>query len=526
MTKAMASRPAATGLTRWQMRTVLVVLLSGQLLSALDQSIVGTALPTIVGQVGGLDGFSLVVTVYLLSSLVATSLYGKLADIYGVKRMYLFAIAVFTLGSALVGASQDMGQVVAFRAVQGIGAGGLVILAFTITSSVVSPRQVGRVQGLVGAMYALASLVGPLLGGLFTEYASWRWCFLVNVPIGAVALLVVATQLVLPSNRRQYSVDYWGAVTLTCGVSALVLAVVWGGDRYAWASPVVLALLGAVLVCVVLFVVCERRVTEPLVPLSLLRLPVISMAMLITFLVGVAIVGGYYYLPVYLQVVRNLSPTSSGLQLLPLMIAVMVGSGVSGWLIAAVFGRMKLIVVAGTGIMTLSLYLLSLLDATTPAWQLWVFEAVLGIGMGMVISKLIIAVQNSVSRRDIGIITAQAAFFRTIGSVIGSAAFGAVIAGRLGGGSLLFTDPQAIRALGSTDPVAYSRLVGTISDSLQTIFFAAVPIMVLAFVLTWFLPNHALRDGQSPWDGSDGGVEERQAPSSGQAPGPGGVRGR
>ncbi|ONI87917.1 hypothetical protein ALI144C_08255 [Actinosynnema sp. ALI-1.44] len=492
----MSTTTARSGLTSWQLKTVLVVLLSGQLLSALDQTIVGTALPTMVARMGAVDNFSLVVTAYLLASTVSTALYGKLADLYGAKPMYLVSIGVFTAGSALVGISQDMTQLVASRAVQGIGAGGLVVLAFTISSSVVPPRQIGRIQGLVGAMYALASLAGPLVGGAFTEYVSWRWCFLINVPIGVVALVAVGALLKLPAHRREHSVDYTGAALLTAGVTTLVLATVWGGGAYSWTSPVIIGLLVATVAIGVLFVIVERRVREPLVPLNLLRDREIGVAMVVTFLVGAAVIGGYFFLPVYLQVVRGHDPVAAGLQLLPLMIAVMVGSGLSGWLISSVLGRTKPVVVAGTAIMTVATWLFSLLDASTPTWQLWGSEAVLGIGMGMVISKLIVAVQNSVPREDMGTITAQAAFFRTIGSSIGAAVFGAMIATRVGTSEVLTTSPGELASAG-------------FADGLQLAFLAGVPIMVVALVLTLLLPNTPLREDVSPW-GEESHSERRK----------------
>lgn len=511
MTETVETARPDNGLSRWQLRTVLVVLLSGQLLSALDQTIVGTALPTMVGKLGALDDFSLVVTAYLLTSTVATALYGKLADLYGAKRVYLGAIAVFTAGSALVGFSQDVTQLVMFRAVQGIGAGGLVVVAFAISSSIVPPRQIGRIQGLVGAMYALAALAGPLVGGAFTEYGSWRWCFWVNVPVGLLALLTVSTMLRLPTRRRAHSTDYLGAALLTCGVTTLVLATVWGGGRFAWTSPVILGLLAATVLFAVAFLRQEGRAAEPLVPLTLFRSKEISLAMAITFLVGVAIIGGYFFLPIYLQAARGESPTVAGLQLLPLMIAVMLGSGLSGWLISAVLGRMKPVVVGGTAVMAVSLALFGTLEPSTPVWLLWLFEAVLGVGMGMVISKLIVAVQNSVPRGDLGTITAQAAFFRTIGSAIGAAAFGAVVAAKFGTGQVVYADPQRIRQLASVDPRLHAEIAERFSVALQDVFLAAVPIMLLAFVLTWFLPNTELRAGQRPW-----GEESAEEPAAQQ----------
>ncbi|MGH3758599.1 MDR family MFS transporter [Actinophytocola sp.] len=537
------SEQTAAGLSRWQFRTVLTVLLTGQLLSALDQTLVGTALPTMVGEFGHLDSFALVVTSYLLATTATMALYGKLGDLYGPKRVYMVAIGIFTAGSLLVGLAQDMTQLVIYRAVQGAGAGGLVVLAFTIAATVVPPRQLGRVQGLVGAMYALASVFGPLAGGALTEYVSWRWCFLVNVPIGIAGLLALGLLLKLPAVRREASVDYLGATLLVAAVSTLVLITIWGGSRYAWGSARILGLFAALLVLVVALVAWERRAKEPIIPLTLFRKPEISLALVITFIIGVATIGAYFFVPIYLQVVRGNDPTTAGLNIVPLMVAVMIGSGASGWLIAVVLGRMKVIVVGGVGIMTLGLYLFSLLDSATPAWQLWTYLAVMGIGMGMVISKLIVAVQNSVSGRDIGTITAQANFFRVIGSAIGTAVFGAVLTARLtsasstldpavvaalpDGTNVVYQDPASIRALATTAPEAYDQVVGMFADAMRTVFLVAVPLMVLAFLLCWFLPNTKLRDGDrghghgqghGPGAGSEPGAAPVADTSEGQRP--------
>lgn len=489
-----------TALTRGQLSTVLTVLLTGQLLSALDQTIVGTALPTMVGEFGQLDAFSLVVTSYLLTTTAAMALYGKLGDLYGPKRIYMVSIGIFTVGSLAVGLAQDMTQLVAFRALQGVGAGGLVVMAFTISATVVPPRQLGRIQGLVGAMYALASLLGPLAGGAMTEYWSWRWCFLINVPVGIAALIALATMLKLPSTRRQASVDYLGATLLVASVSVLVLVTIWGGTQYAWGSPQILGLIAVTVVLVVLLLLRERRAAEPIIPLSLFRKPEIALTMVITFIIGVSSIGAYFFVPIYLQVVRGDDPTRAGLEIVPLMVAVMIGSGASGWLIAVVLGRMKVVVTLGVAIMTTGLYLFSLLDAATPAWQLWAYEAVMGIGLGMVISKLIIFVQNSADRRDIGTITAQASFIRVIGSAIGTAAFGSVLAAQLlsssvahgipTGSAVLYEDPTTIKNLAPTE---HAQVVATFADALQTVFLVGVPLMLVAFVLCWFLPNTKLK---------------------------------
>jgi EmrB/QacA subfamily drug resistance transporter len=529
MAEAFAPATRPSRMSRWQITTVLTVLLSGQLLSALEQTIVGTALPTIVGDLGSLDALALTVTVYLLTSTVATVLYGKLADLYGPKPMYLSAIGIFTGASLLVGLSQNMGQLVAFRALQGVGGGGLVVLAFAICASVLPPRQLGKIQGLVGAMYALAAFGGPLLGGAFTEHVSWRWCFLVNVPVGIAGLIAVTVFLRLPASGRPARVDYLGAALLVAGVSVLTLVTVWGGSRYPWLSMPILALLGALVVLVALFVLRERSAPEPLVPPSLFRTTEISLAMIITFISGVAMLGAYLFLPIYLQIVRGDGPTTAGLQLLPLMIAVMVGSGASGWLVTAVLGRMKVVILLGTGIMSLSLYLFSRLDADTPVVLFWTYEVVMGIGLGMVISKLIIAVQNRVDRQNLGTVTAQAAFFRIIGAAIGTAVLGAVLASRLAfwqsrmlsaqavdrlpdGNQVSYAGPESIRRLAATAPGVHAEVVDVFVHSLQTVFLVATPIMALAFLLTFFLPDTRLRGEETHGRGYGGEDHGGEAP--------------
>jgi hypothetical protein len=341
---------------------------------------------------------------------------------------------------------------------------------------------------------------------------------------------VLGAMLKLPSQRREASVDYLGAILLVAAISALVLVTTWGGSRYEWGAGPMLALYAGTVVLVAALIMRERVAKEPIIPLALFRKPEISLALVITFLIGIATIGAYFFVPIYLQVVRGNDPTTAGLNIVPLMMAVMIGSGASGWLIAVVLGRMKVIVIGGVGIMTTGLYLFSLLDETTPAWQLWCYLAVMGIGMGMVISKLIVTVQNSVSGRDIGTITAQANFFRVIGSAIGTAAFGAVLAAQLSaastsldadvlaqlpdGSAVLYSDPASIHALADTAPAAYAEVVRMFADSMHTVFLVAVPIMVLAFVLCWFLPNTKLRDGdRGHGHGGHGGPPADESPA-------------
>jgi EmrB/QacA subfamily drug resistance transporter len=494
-------------LSRWQLRTVLTVLLTGQLLAALDQTITGTALPTILGQLGGLRSLSLLIAVYLLTSTVTAPLYGKLADTYGGKPAYLSAIGIFTLGSLLIGLSSNTAELVIFRAVQGAGAGGLVVIAFTISASVVPPRQIGRVQGMVGIMYSLAALAGPLIGGAFTQYVSWRWCFFINVPIGLVALVAVTVLLKLPAAGTRHRIDYTGALLLIAFVSVLLVITVWDGSRYSWASGEMIGAYAAAVVLLGVFLVAERRAPEPLMPLALFRNREIAVALTVTFLVGIATIGAYFFLPIYLQIVRGYGPTEAGLSLLPMMLGVTLGSGLSGWLISTVLGKVKYVVLTGLAIITVSLFLISTLTAASAAWQVWGDEALLGIGMGLVISKLIMSLQNRVDRRMLGTITAQGLFIRIIGSAVGAAVLGAVLVDRLNSWQrghalsllsskvpLLYQDPKTIRQLAISAPGVHAEVVTAFARSLHTVFLAATPIMLAAFLLAWLLPGTRLRE--------------------------------
>ena len=500
-----------------QIMVIMSGLMLGMLLAALDQTIVATALPTIVGDLGGLNHLSWVVTAYLVASTVTTPLYGKFSDIYGRKRTFQFAIVVFLFGSALAGLSQSMIELIAFRGLQGIGAGGLMTLAMTIIGDVVPPRQRGRYQGYMGAVFALASVIGPLLGGFFVDQLSWRWVFYVNIPVGAVALVVTSIVLDLPYTRMVHRIDYAGTVLLVSAVGSILLAVTWGGTQYAWGSPIIIALsvVGAILLAA--FVAVERRAAEPVLPLHLFRNRVFAVSTATMFIVGLAMFGGIIYLPLFLQVVGRKSATSAGLLLLPLILGIVFTSIVSGRVISRT-GRYKAFPVVGMLVMSLGLYLLSTMGPTTTEVSAGVYMVVLGLGLGMVMQVLVLAVQNAVERRDLGTATGAATFLRSMGGSFGVALFGAVLSNRLAtnladmlpGGHLpagvsestLRGSPKVILSL---PPGVRGIVIDAFARSIDTVFLAAVPIALAGFAITLLLRELPLRTTQD-------GVPEPLAP--------------
>ncbi|MFJ4279430.1 DHA2 family efflux MFS transporter permease subunit [Streptomyces massasporeus] len=480
-------------------------LLLGMLLAALDQTIVSTALPTIVSDLGGLDHLSWVVTAYLLAATAATPLWGKLGDQYGRKRLFQTAIVIFLVGSALCGAAQDMAQLIAFRALQGLGGGGLIVLSMAIVGDLVPPRERGRYQGLFGAVFGATSVLGPLLGGLFTQHLSWRWVFYVNLPVGVVALAVIAAVLHIPRTARRHVIDYLGTFLIAAVATCLVLVASLGGTTWAWGSwqIVGLAVLGVVLA--VAFVAVERRAAEPVLPLKLFRVRTFTLAALISFVVGFAMFGAMTYLPTFLQVVQGISPTMSGVHMLPMVVGLLLASTASGQIVSRT-GRWKVFPIAGTGITTLGLLLLHQLDEHSSTAELSGFFFVFGLGLGLVMQVLVLIVQNAVPYEDLGVATSGATFFRSIGASFGVAVFGTIFAGRLGdqltdafrgvrlppGISVdtLEADPRGIAALpsGLRPPALHAYAV-----SITDVFLYAAPVALLGFVLAWFLKEDRLR---------------------------------
>ncbi|NUR60932.1 MAG: MFS transporter [Catenulispora sp.] len=477
-----------------QVALITVGVLTGVLLSALDQTVVGTALPRIVGDIGGLSKLAWVVTGYLITSMAATPLWGKFSDLYGRRPMFQATITIFIVGSALCGVSQNITELVLFRGLQGVGAGGLYALALAIIGDVVPPAARGRYQGYFMIVYGIASVGGPLVGGWLTDGPGWRWIFYINVPLGLASLAVTVVALKLKSTRRSHTVDYPGAVLIVGSVTSLLLYLNWSATRYGWGAPVSLGLLAAFVVLTALLVLVESRAGEPIIPLGLFANRVYGIGTVFSFMTGAAMFAGVVYLPVYLQSVMGFSPVKAGLAMLPAMIGIGVSSTLSGIMMSKT-GKFKIYPVAGSAMVAVSLGLMVMFEADTSYWQVAAVGVVFGLGVGATMQTIITAVQNSVQPKDIGTATSSTNFFQRMGAAVGTAVFGAVLTSRLSahlaheapGSAASGIDVNKVKLIAHLQQPLKGHVVGAFAHAFDDVFLVSVPFAVVAFGVALFL---------------------------------------
>lgn len=494
-------------LSHSQIVGVMFGVMAGMFLAALDQSIVGVALPRITSDLGGLEHLAWVVTAYLVASTATTPLWGKISDLYGRKKIFQMAIVIFLIGSILCGVAQNMPQLIGFRALQGIGGGGLMAIALAIIGDVIPPRERGRYQGYFGAVFGVSSVAGPLLGGWLTDAINWRWIFYINLPIGITALVITSMSLKMPFTRREHTIDYLGAGLVVAAVSSLLLYLNWGGSHWGWTDPRALALFGAAILLTVVFVLVENRAKEPILPMRLFRNEIFSVGNAFGFLSGLAMFGGIIFLPLYFQGVLGMSPTRSGLAMVPMIAGLLSMSILSGFLITKT-GRYKVFPAIGAALMIVGLILLSQLAVETPYWQIGIYAFVFGLGLGLTLQTVMVAVQNAVSIRDMGVATSSLTFTRSLGGAIGTAMFGAILNSRLStyladrtgdaNAVAIEVNPEVtsnVQAMQDLEEPARGLVLGAYTDAITDLFLFAVPFVVVALGVALLLKEIPLRSG-------------------------------
>ncbi|MFF5551065.1 MDR family MFS transporter [Streptomyces olivaceoviridis] len=504
---------AAEGKQPRSVRVVLLALMIAMMLAMLDNMIVGTAMPTIVGELGGLEHLSWVVTGYTLATAASTPIWGKIGDMYGRKGAFLSSIVIFLLGSALSGMAQDMGQLIGFRAVQGLGAGGLMVGVMAIIGDLIPPRERGKYQGMMAGVMALAMIGGPLVGGTITDNWGWRWAFYINLPLGAVALALVTAVLHLPKKRSKAGIDYLGVLLLTVGITSIVLVTTWGGTEYAWTSARIMELTGIGVAALVGFVFWQTKAAEPVVPLHIFKSRNFTLMSVIGFITGFVMFGATLFLPLYQQAVQGASATNSGLLLLPMLGAMLVTSMVAGR-VTTNSGRYKIFPIVGGVLMTVGLYLLSLMDTGTTRLTSGLYMAVVGAGMGCLMQITMLVAQNSVQMKDMGVASSSTTLFRTLGSSFGVAIMGAlfnhrvqdVMADRAGAAGARMTEQSAqldAKSLAKLPVMVREAYQHAVSSGTHSAFLLGAGISVLVLIAALFVKEVPLKGGPKAAEGAD-----------------------